>query len=455
MTLRDGLIHITSKAKAIGVVDLALRYNPGIRRKVRRTLAAFRGSDLARRRIASDRLSATILRHARQTRYGQDFGADLAAWPTLSKERLRAQPLDFVVPGWLRVPASTGGTTGMPLPLLRSLRSVAAEQAFLDDMLAPRGLSWARARVAVLRGDKIKDIQDNAPPFGKQTHWGRRLVLSSPHLTQENLAWYVDRLTGFRPDILCAWPNMMANLLMLLARSGRQLSIPVVLTSSSMLDAALYRSIQQVLGASVIDYYGLAERSVLAVRTGEAEWFFEPAYGRVELLPSDASPAADGQREMRIIATGYWNDAQPLVRYDTGDSAVVPADSTAADLEAIELGLAPFLGVAGRSNEFLIAPDGRRISGLSMITYEVHNVLQLQLVQQALDRLVIRVMAKPGFSPADRDRLLANARNKVPHTISITIELVDDLERSGRGKTPYIIRHCEAPLPPATLRAAE
>lgn len=453
MRIRDGLVQATSKAKGLGVVDLALRYNPPVRRKVRHCLDAFQAPDLAQRQSLSDRLTDGILRRARQTRYGRAFGDALAAWPVLTKERLRADPMDFVVPGLVRVPASTGGTTGVPLRLQRSLSSVAAEQAFLDGMLGARGLNWATARVAVLRGDAVKDIADQAPPFARETHWGRRLILSSPHLTAEHVDWFVDRLTAFRPDILCAWPNMIANLLMLLSRSGRRLRLPLVVASSSMLDAALYRAIGQALGADIVDYYGLAERSALAVRRGEEEWFFEPAYGRVELLPCPDDAIDGDRREMAIIATGYWNRAQPLVRYDTGDRAIVPASYDAAELAAVTMGLRAFVGLAGRSNEFLVAPDGRRISGLSMITYEVRNLLQLQLVQDAPDHVTMLAIATPAFSSADRERLMENARKKIPFSLHIAVEVVDALETTARGKTPFIIRRFAEP--PSVLRAAE
>jgi phenylacetate-CoA ligase len=458
MTIRDRLVDVTSKAKTVGIVDLALRYNPAVRREVRNAIAEFRQADLQQRRQIATRLAGAIVLRGRQTHYGRHYGTDLALWPVLSKERVRANSLDFVIPGLLRVPAATGGTTGLPLRLQRSLRSVAAEQVFLDDMLASRGLSWASARIAVLRGDKIKDIRESQPPFGKESHWGRRLILSSPHLNAENLDWYLDRLATFKPDILCGWANMMANLLMLLARAERHLRIPLVLTSSSLLDTPLYRAIGQELGATIIDYYGLAERSALAIRTREETWYFEPAYGNVELLPSADDPVAGGRRDVRIVATGYWNDAQPLIRYDTGDRAIVPAGLGPAELEAIALGLRPFYGVAGRENEFILAPDGRRISGLSMISYEVGNVLQVQLVQQALNQTTIRVLTTPGFGPADRDQLIANARNKIPYEIALDVEVVDRLEASERGKTPYIIRRVNVvgrEAPEAGLRAAE
>jgi phenylacetate-CoA ligase len=440
MRVRDALVFIAGKAKYFGQLDRAVRYNPIVRRTVRSVLADYRAANPNQQRAIIDHLSGTIIERARQTPYGRRFSKDLAAWPVLSKEQVRDCPRDFVTPGFLRVPAATGGTTGIPLRLYRSLSCITAEQVFLDDLLAPHGLSWGQARVAVLRGDAIKRLDDHDPPFGEQKHGGRRLILSTPHLTAASLGWYVDRLAGFKPDILFSVPTNIANLLMLVVRSGRKLRIPIVVVSSDRLEPGLGDMIERELGATIIEYYGLSERSAFAVRRGPSQWFFEPTYGKAELVTSPGEKIVADQRHVQIIATGYWNTAQPLIRYDTGDRVLVPDSWSAADLEAVANGERSFLGIAGRENEFILAPDGRRVFGLNMIPREVRNVLQIQVVQDAPDHSTIRVLATPDFGRADRERLIANAKAELPSSVGADVEVVERLETTTGGKTPLVIR---------------
>lgn len=444
MTLRPALSFITRKTKLIPSLDLLVRYNPGVRRQVADAIAQCRQASPGQRRGVADQLTAAVLRRARQTRYGRPFGDRLAGWPVLTKPQLRDDPLAFVTPGFLRVPASTSGTTGTPLSLHRSLRSIAAERAFLDDLLAPFGLRWDTARLAIMRGEASKDPDDLRPPFGKRTHGGRHLLLSSPHLKAASLGWFVTEITAFRPDLLYSSPTILADLLALLAQSGHRLRLPLVVSSSERLDAGLFRALQRDLGATVIDYYGLSERSVLAVRQAAEEWRFQPAYGRVELIPGAGDEIAGGRRLVPIVATGYWNDAQPLIRYETGDHAIVPANADAAALEAIALGEAPFFGIAGRGNEFILAPDGRRIGALDLLAREQPHALRLQVVQDVPDRVVIRVLATPAFDAADRSRLLANAAALIPKSMAVAIECVTRLETTARGKSPFVIRRVGA-----------
>lgn len=451
MLIRDGLVFATGRAKLAWGINIAVRYNPVVRRDVQATIRRFRQAGPARRDALSGDLLRRIIGRARRTRYGRDFDEDLACWPVLSKVQLRADPDAFSVPGVLRVPANTAGSTGLPLLLQRSLRSIAAEQAFLDDLLVPHGLTWRNARVAVLRSDVFKPIDDHTPPFAKEALRGRRLILSSPHLNAATLPWYIERLESFRPDILYVYPSLLSNLLRLLIQSNRRLRIPLIVSTSERLARASYDAVPDLLGASVVDYYGLAERSAFALRRGPEVWFFEPAYGAVELIAAPDDPIIGKQRHVRIIATGYWTDAQPLIRYDTGDRAVIPLDAGADDLAAIARGEAPFFGIAGRTEEYVFAQDGRKIGALNNFPQEVRHLLQLQVVQETPDRIVVRALATSAFGDEDRVRLMKNVRGKIPGSIQVEIVVVDRLESLPNGKTPYVIRRaaCLEAIPPS------
>jgi phenylacetate-CoA ligase len=433
------MIDAAASAKHLGTLDLALRYNPLVRGRVLRVAEAFEQADRQGRRALAERMTARALAAAARTRYGSGRPARLEDWPILPKQMLRDDMAAFRRPGVPTIPASTSGTTGMPLRLARSLTCVAAEQVFLDRLVRGHGLDWRRARIAVLRADAVCDPRADAPPYGIQTHGGRRLVLSSPHLSAATLPWYLDALERFHPDILWVYPTMGASLVRLTEAAGAAVCIPVVLASSERLDPRVREAMETNWGAAVVDYYGLAERVAFSASEAAGRHVFDPSYGRVELLEVPDSIMENGHREVAIVATGYWNAAQPLVRYDTGDRALVPADATDADLEAIALGLRPFAGIAGRGDDFVYAPDGRRLNGMNHLPREVDHLLQMQIVQREPDGIVIHALVRPGFGPADIARIEANARAKLPPAMSVRIAVVDRLAQTPSGKTPFVI----------------
>ncbi|MEL6985805.1 MAG: hypothetical protein AAFO29_25475, partial [Actinomycetota bacterium] len=308
----------------------AARHNPVIQLPMARMAARYDDRPGERAALRA-RALGRALRQAAATPYGRSTGLadadveDLRAWPVLTKDELKADESWFHAERRLpSVEATTGGTTGLPLRLRRSLVSLNAEQFFLDRVLADAGVSFAASRVALLRGDDVKDPADTAPPFGRHDQGGRRLVLSSAHLNGDTVGWYADELRRFAPDFLWAYPSTLSSLIRLLDAAGLELSVPLVVTSSETLFPAEAALAADRLGARVIDYYGQAERVALAATSGGG-YRFEPLYGTVELELDTADQAAgpdideDGLASALIVATGHWNSAMPLVRYTTGD----------------------------------------------------------------------------------------------------------------------------------------
>jgi len=435
-----GLPRLTQIAKRTGGIDLLVRYNPMLRPRVKRAIAQTSQTDLQQRRHVADALLSEVLDAARRTKYGSGRGGDYESWPVLTKETVRDRFGDLCNRGLLDIPAATGGSTGIPVKLIRSFECIAAEQLFLDSLIADEGLAFSTARLAVLRADKIKPVSDETPPFSIQTHRGKRLLLSAPHLNRKTIGSYIEEIEAFAPDILWAYPTMAMNLLRLSAEARKTLRIPVVLLSSEQVSAAAYHALESGFGAKIVDYYGLAERVCLAYSVAFEKYLFHPAYGKVELLPTEEPYAEPGRRLARILATGFWNKSMPFVRYETGDYAIVDAAAGPAELEEIALGARPFYGIAGRTNDFIYGPDDSPIAGMNHFPRDVSHLLRIQVIQNEDRSLDIQVLAMPGFDETDRQALIANVRNKVPEAIPVSVSVVEKLIMTPAGKSPFIIR---------------
>ena len=134
----------------------------------------------------------------------------------------------------------------------------------------------------------------------------------------------------------------------------------------------------------------------------------------------------------------------------------LPAGTDAAQREAIALGVRPFGGVLGRDDDGLVSPEGAWITGLSLIERDAEHVERTQIVQETIDQVVIRVLPLPGYSAAQADHLLRNARARVPGSMRVRVETVETLERTALGKAPHVIRRPEVPSPGlSAARAAE
>lgn len=421
-----------------------VRRNPWYYGRARRLLAETDDADFETRRARSRAQLARTLRAAQGAEYGYQTrgGGELQNWPLLTKETLRDNLGAFLTrPDWFSAPASTGGTTGIPLKLVRSLEGIVFEQACQDRLIEKLGADPRFSRVAVLRGDNIKDPDDLSPPHWLYTNGGRCMVLSSNVLMRETLNDYVDALQAFAPKLLCAYPTSLESLCRLLQASGRTLTVPCVLTSSEVLKPEAWQLARETLGCAVADYYGQAERVSFAYAFAPRDYRFVPAYAHVELIPFKSESLADaGRGEIyEIVGTSYWNDLMPLVRYRTGDLLRLPPEWGEREREELALGLRSFAGVLGREQEILVCPTGVRLTGIDHIPRDVKHILRIQVIQESLDDVRILVLPAPGYSERDRAQLMHNARAKVPRTMRLSIETAQWLERTPRGKTPLVI----------------
>ena len=434
--------HFAGFMKRHALGPSLIRRNPFLYGRTRAVVEQAEHMDLAQRRAWAEQHLQRTLRMASRTRYGRSVGGgqDLASWPMLDKERLRGNLSSFTTGNTLfSAPAVTGGTTGIPLRLVRSMRGVVFEQACLDWLIERLGADPVKDRVALLRGDNIKDPTDIKPPHWVSNNGGKSMVFSSNMLVRETIVDYVKALQEYSPTMLCAYPTSLECLCRLINEHKLKLHIPCVLTSSEVLKSEAWRLARDTLGCELIDYYGQAERVAFAHASAPREYRFMPTYSHVELVPYKSDQLGDSAHVYEIVGTTYWNDLMPLVRYRTGDLVRLPDEWGAREIEEVALGLRPFNGVLGREQEILVCPKGVRLTGIDNIPRRVENILRIQVIQESLDEVCILVLPAPGFGERDAAQLLQNARDKVPDSIRLRVETAQWLERTPRGKTPLVI----------------
>jgi len=432
--------RIAARVKPLALGDRLVRRNPLVYPRARALFERLLAAPLEERQAVTGERLRAVLAAAARTPYGRrvEGKGDLSAWPLLDKEALRDDPTAFLGRGArLSVPASTSGTSGVPLRLRRSLASIAVEQAAIDTLLVAQGLDLGSARYAVLRGDDIKDPADASPPFWQSASGGRRLVFSSNHLKLETLEEFVGALRSFRPDCLLAYPTILESLCRLLRRSGERVQIPLTFTSSELLTPYARALAADLLATTVVDFYGQAERVNAAYSVSPGAYFFLPGHGCTELLHVGAD---DGDDVYEIVGTSLWNMTMPLVRYRTGDFVLLPAGLRDQELERIAYGLEPVPGILGRSGDFLVSPEGSRLMGIDHIPRDVENVVRIQVVQEAPERVRILVIPTERYSQADAARIGHNVSLKLPPSMAWSLELVEELERTPQGKAPLVIR---------------
>src|ERR1041384_117740 len=97
----------------------------------------------------------------------------------------------------------------------------------------------------------------------------------------------------------------------------------------------------------------------------------------------------------------------PLIRYRTGDIGQLDSANCACGRNL------PLLSyVEGRQTDFLITPSGRVLHALAIIypISEAPGIAEFQVVQETVQKVVLRLVTESSFSASDAERLIEKAR---------------------------------------------
>lgn len=360
-----------------------------------------------------------------------------ALFPVVDKEALLSKPWLFY-PSRVRYPwatvAETSGTSGAPLRILRDLRSIVVENAFLK-----RHWSWSGfkdgMRRATLRGDNVRPASNAGPPYWYYNRYNNQLLFSSVHLVPRTADAFIERLTAWAPYLLQAYPSYAADLATYLKERGKRLAIPYVYTGSEPIDPCRRELIETYLG-KVMDFYGMAERVAFASECEFGNLHVNTDYSYVEILDDDGRPTKDLGY---VVGTTFHNFVMPLVRYRLSDmTRWKPGACTCGrPYPMIER-------IAGRVEEAIEGSRGNNISPvLYRITTNVSHVRQTQVALVAKGLLEIRVVPGPGFTEQDSEKMLNNLRTLVDPGIRAVVKLMPEIPRTARRKWRWIVNEWE------------
>ena len=353
----------------------------------------------------------------------------LKTLPYLEKEALRARPELFLTGEKIKISAHTSGTTGTPLRLWRSPHSIAREEAGFFSWYCQAGWrpGWL---MVVLRGDLVVPIEQQTPPFGVRDFIGKRLVLSSYHMSDVTLPWYVDAIRSSGGIFMSAYPSSAAILADYLWRKGkRPLRMKAVFLASETVTQEQIDLIREFVGPVHVQY-GMAER-VSWMTTCQAGCYHEDtSYGFTEYAPL-------GDDRYEIVATGFINEAQPLVRYQTGDIAIGPFGwKDRCECGAHGPGCRQILG---RADDLFILPDGRKIGRLDHVFKGVPHIVAAQIVQHDLHNVEIVVVPDVHYEQEVEKIIRAKFLERTSNDLAIKFTYRSSLPRSASGKFRAVV----------------
>jgi phenylacetate-coenzyme A ligase PaaK-like adenylate-forming protein len=302
----------------------------------------------------------------------------------------------------------SSGSSGVPGIYVQDEDALAAYDALIAAQLDIAGLVARYGWAFYARGGRAALVAATGDHFASIASW-RRLTRAGPWLAARSfsvlapLPELVADLNAYQPGFVASYPTV----LLLLAdeqAAGRLRIAPAGLWSGGeCLVPAARAAIEHAFGCPLVDEYGSSECMSIGFGCGEGWLHVNADWVLLEPVDRHYRPTEPGVPSHTVLLTNLANRVQPVIRYDLGDSVVVKAEPCRCGNPL------PAIRVEGRRDDVvaLRAGDGSVVHlpplALTTVVEESARVHRFQIVQDAPDRLLLRLDGGECREPAVRD----------------------------------------------------
>jgi phenylacetate-CoA ligase len=362
--------------------------------------------------------------------------ADLAPLPLLRKSDIRSHRLELRSSRASRLQSSTtGGSTGEPLIFDIGRRRIASRvacrlrvSAWWDVTIGDSEVALWGSSIELGRQDRIRNMRD----------WllATRLV-SAFNMTDEAMSRCLDLIETRGCRQLFGYPSAIY-LLCLHARKQRRdlrpVGIRAVFVTGEMLLPHQRETIAETFACQVADGYGGRDSGFIAHECPDGNMHLMSDAVIVEIVDAEGRPVAAGESG-EIVVTDLYSEEAPFIRYATGDIATASARTCSCGrpyplIERVE----------GRTNDLVVAPDGRLINSLALIypVREVAGIEQYRIVQKTVDTFHVELACDGAFDRAAEDRIRGGWQRLLRAPVHVTFEYVPRIPPERGGKFRHV-----------------
>lgn len=333
-------------------------------------------------------------------------------------------------------PFTTGGSTGEPLIFDLAKRRVAARVACRQRVSRWWGVSVGDPEIALwgspvelTRQDRIRVLRDKL--------LATRL-LSAFEMNASTMTKYLDIIEAGKWRQMFGYPSAVYLLCRHAQQQGRNLrkaGLRAVFVTGEVLLPYQRKVITETLDCPVADGYGGRDSGFISHECPHGSMHILSDAVIVELLDNDRRPVPVGEPG-EIVVTDLYSHEFPFVRYATGDMAVLSKSSCGCGrplpvLERIE----------GRSNDLIVAADGRMINSLALVylVREVEGIGEFRICQKQIDNFHVQIVRSNSYPESGENHIRRGWEKLLRCPLRVTFEYLPALPRERSGKFRHVV----------------
>jgi phenylacetate-CoA ligase len=373
---------------------------------------------------------------------------DLALLPLMRKADVRAnrEALRSDIAGKLSS-FTTGGSTGDPLIFDLAKRRVGSRVACRQRTSRWWGVSVGDPELAIwgspvelTRQDWIRNFRDR---------FLATRLLSAFEMNEPVMSRYLDILEQGNYRQVFGYPSALYLLALHARKEGRNLrriGIRVAFVTGEVLLPYQRETISDTFNCPVANGYGGRDSALIAHECPQGGMHILADAVILETVDSVGRPVPPGESG-EVVVTDLYSHEVPFIRYATGDIATVSPRRCACGraLPILE-------SVDGRSNDTILAPDGRIINSLALIyaVRAIEGIERFRVTQKTLTSFHVQLVRNGSYSPQSEDRIRKAWTQLLRAPLSVTFEYLPDLPLERSGKFRHVISELQTSVPMAS-----
>ncbi|MBE0435305.1 MAG: phenylacetate--CoA ligase family protein [Methylomicrobium sp.] len=364
--------------------------------------------------------------------------ADLPKIPTMTRIDAQQHGHEMV---WHGVPGgayryTTGGSSGQPLIFYYGRQRQAADMAsrirarrwFGFNVGEPEVYLWG-APVELNKTDRIKTIRDRLL---------NQLLLNAFQMSPEKMSDYLKAIEKFQPRCIYGYASSLTLLCKHARQTGKTIQLPhlkVVCTTGEPLYPEQRNIIAETFKTPVANEYGSRDAGFIAHENAHQQMLQMSESNIIEVLDAQGQAVKPGETG-EIVITGLCSEAQPFIRYRTGDMA-----SLSNEIDKDGRGLHVIEQIHGRSTDFLVHQDGSIVHALAAIYIlrETEGVEQFKIIQHDINNFEILIVTNSYWNNASEQSITKKFKARFGKNCQIFLKQTDVIPPEASGKIRQVV----------------
>jgi phenylacetate-CoA ligase len=441
-------VHLQHVAVTLfGVYWHALRFGPGYKTYVQDYLSREKFTSAQWGKWQSEHLKVLLAACVNHVSYYRDnwtetqkkaaLDGELNFLPLLEKDPIRVNPRAFLREDMqVRNPQvfHTSGSTGTPIASFYTIPELRQSLALRET----RSARWANVSFSMPRvtfsGRMVVADPESTGPFHRFNAVEKQVYFSAFHLRPDTAFRYVKALKHHQIQ----WGTGYAVSFYLLARFMLENNIPppnlkAIITTSEKLTSEMRTIMEQAYGCKVYEEYSTVENAIFASECECGRLHVSPDVAVVEILRPDGS-ACEPEEPGEVVVTTLSRMYQPLIRFRLGDIAAWDPNPCPCGRQ-----MPVIKEVLGRVEDVVVGPDGRQMVRFHGIFINQPHIREGQIIQEALDRIRVKVVPTEGFGESDVNEVIHRVRQRLGRSVDVVVEPVQSIPRTKAGKFQAVI----------------